>query len=60
MLGKPLVSQCMLVCAYWVQCYPTFDGCNLKIFITSQSMQAFPAKPNVCGLGEEPTQKLNT
>ncbi len=45
------------------QCYKTFYGRKLRLFVLSYSVcpwQAFPAKPNVCGWGLEPTLEGST
>ncbi len=43
-------------------CYKTFYGCRLRIFVISQSIcpwQAFPAQFNVCGLSQPYLQTLD-
>ncbi len=42
----------------WGQCYKTFYGRKLRLFIISYSVcpwKALPAQSNVCGRGHEPT-----
>ncbi len=45
------------------QCYKTFYGRKLRLFIISYSVylwQPFPTKSNVCGRGQEPTLEWRT